>query len=285
MSKHKVTSAYSRTIEWVPVKTIGVEASAQRRFKPARMEAIANDLDPDKLGLPAIAAIGATGRERFVVVDGQHRIAAVRKALGEDQLVQCEVVRGLTIPQAAEMFLGRNTASPVHVLDKFRVAVTAARPDEVAVNDMVEALGLRVRAGAEDGTVSCVGTLLGIYRADPAAADRLDGMVPRVLRMALAAWGRGNGSFQGDVLKGLALVLARYPGLIDENTLVAKLSGVPSGAMGILGRGRTYRQLHRGSVAHGVARAIVALYNLGRRRHALPDWDDRETKVKTKRAA
>lgn len=285
MSKHKVTSAYSRTIEWVPVKAIGVEATAQRRFKPTRMEAIANDLDPDKLGLPALAALSSNGRERFIVVDGQHRIAAVRKALGEDQLVQCEVVRGLTIPQAAEMFLGRNTASPVHVLDKFRVAVTAKRADEVAVNDMVEALGLRIRAGAEDGSVCCVGTLLGIYRSDPAAGDRHDGMVPRVLRMALAAWGRPASSFQGDVLKGLALVLSRYPGLVEEEALVAKLSGVPSGAVGILGRGRTYRQLHRGSVAHGVARAVVALYNTGRRRYVLPDWDDREKPVKAKKAA
>lgn len=284
MSK-KVTSQYSRTIEWVSVRLIGKDDSAQRPFKARRAEEIARNLDPDKLGLPLVAVVGTPPRERYIALDGQHRIAAVRMALGEDQLVNCEVVRGLTIPQAAELFLGRNTAAPPHVLDKFRVAVTAGRPAETAINDMAVALGLRIAGGAGDGTVGCVRTLVDLYRNDPNATDTTDGMVPRVLRMALAAWGRADSSFQGDVLKGLGLTLTRYAGMIDEDTLVSKLSKLPSGAMGLLGRGRTYRQLHRGSVAHGVARAIVAIYNTGRRRYVLPDWDDREKPVKAKKAA
>ena len=284
MSK-KVTSAYSRTIEWVPVQQIGKDDRTQRPFRPSRVEQIAKELDPDKLGLPLLAVLNRSGVERFIVLDGQHRVAAVRKALGDNQLVQCEVVRGLTVAQAAELFLGRNTAAPPHVLDKFRIAVNAGRDLETAVNSIVESLGLRVRPGADDGTVTCVRTLVEMHRTDPNASDATDGLVARVLRIALAAWGRPSASFQGDVLKGLGATLARYGGLIEEDALVTKLSAIPTGAVGLLGRGRTYRQLHGGSVANGIARAVVAIYNVGRRRHALPDWDDREKAPAGKKAA
>lgn len=273
--KHKINSRFSRRIEWMSVRDIGIEASAQRPFDARHAENIAKALDPDKLGYPLVAEVGTPGRTRFIAVDGQHRIAAVRSCYGEDEQIQCEVVRGLTVNQAAELFLGRSYNKSIHTLNRFRIAVTAGRPDETAINDAVERLGLRVQTGTGDGTLSAVNTLLALRKLDAHRDDPHDSVVTRVLRIALAAWGRKATMFQGDVLRGLGLVLLRYGTDIDEARLVSRLAGVASGALGVLSRGRSFRETTGGSVFQGCARAIVALYNVGLRSNGLAEWNDR----------
>lgn len=231
---------------------------------------------PDKLGFPLVAVLEERGRERYVVVDGQHRVAAVRQALGEDQQIQCEVIRGCTIAEAAELFCGRNESRKPRPLDQFLVGVTAKRPENLAIVSVVENLGLRIRNGGADGSISAVSALIGIYRGDHALPEKERGAtLRRTLLVAMNAWGGGYETFNGDVLRGLGAVLARYGLMVDDDSLQKKLASLAGGALGLLGKGRTYRTAMGGSMMQNVARAVVTVYNAGRRSHQLPDWDQK----------
>lgn len=274
--KNRLRSNLRRRIEWLPARAIVVEPTAQRPFSEARADMLARVLDPDKLGMPLVAELGANGHTRFVAVDGQHRIAAVKKAHGDEMMIQCEVIHGSNLKTAADLFIARNSGKAPCAYDKFRVAVTAGHADETAVDEAVRALGLRIITnGAKEGVVTCVTTLMALRRLDPRRDDPHENLVTRTLRVALAAWGRSSSSFQGDVLRGLGMVLHYYAKLIDEERLVNRLAVFPKGGLGVLGRGRTHHDLSGGSVAIGCARAVLQIYNTGLRKQQLPAWDDR----------
>ena len=85
-----------------------------------------------------------------------------------------------------------------------------------------------------------------------------------VLKLIVMAWGKAADNFQGSIILGLALTLHRHAAEVDGAVLLKKLQSHPGGALGLLGRGRAIHQAMSGSVAHGVARAVVLAYNAGR---------------------
>lgn len=271
----KVRTEYKSRIEWLPAKDVDVKEGAQRPFDANHAARIAKEFDPDALGFPFVVAIETrTGAERFYAIDGQHRIAAVRTYLGEDQQIQCEVVRGIDIPRAAQLFLARNARRGVRPIDAFLVGVTAREPKHLAITAILADLGLRVAdGGANDGTVSAVTTLLRLYDMD--ADTRRGELLRRVLTLALAAWGRGSDSFAGDLLHGLALVLVRHGDQLEPEALERKLRSYTGGALGLIGKARSWRETVGGSTAQCVARAVIAAYNGGRTKHRLPQWGEK----------
>lgn len=270
----KVRTTYQSRIEWIPVARTELPPGAQRKYDDAWATKIAADFDPDKLGKPLIAAIpGRGGQERFWIIDGQHRIAAVKKALGEDQSVECEVIRGITIDRVAEIFRGRNTTRPVSALDKFMAGVTAKNEECVAINNAVTGLGLRIAGTGDPGTISAVIALGKIQRLDKSMPR--GALLRRVLSLALECWGRAPESFNGHILTGLALVLDRHRDEIEMDVFDKKLKSCPGGALGLVGRARKLKEALGRDMNNCMARAIVSFYNAGRSKNRLPEWGER----------
>lgn len=268
----KVRTPDQRTREWVAVSQTELPPGAQRSFDTKWASSIAAHFDPGQLGYPLVALIpNRGGRERFWIIDGQHRIAAVKEALGKEQLVECEVLRDITLERAAELFRGRNHTRNVRPVDKFIAGVTAKDPECVAINDTVTSLGLRiVPANTEKGQISAVTALTKVHRLDPE-----NGLLKQTLGMALGAWGRDPDSFNGEVIHGLGLVLHRYNGELETSVLEKRLAACPGGSLGVLGRGREARKVFANTLSTGIAFAIVRLYNTRRRGKALPEWGTR----------
>jgi len=122
--------------------------------------------------------------------------------------------------------------------------------------------------------VSAVSSLTTIYRLD-GSGD----LLRQTLQLAIDAWGGKAENFAGDVLRGLAGVLQRYALTLDVPALRKRLSQLPGGAAGLLGRGRTFRSAMGGPIGVNISRAIVAIYNAGRRSQSLADWDTRAEKA------
>lgn len=266
----RLHSTDERTREWIPIAQMELPPNAQRGFKPAHAAKIAAAFDPGLLGYPVVAKIpGRGGRERYWIIDGQHRIAAVREALGEDQSVECEVIHNITLQRAAQLFRGRNDKLGVRPLDKFIAGVTAGDPECVAINDTVASLGLRIVNGnVAKNQVSAVTALQKIHRLDPK-----NGLLKDTLHLAIEAWGRDAENFNGDVLQGLGMVLHRYNDELEKNILERKLKTCPGGALGLLGKGRMLRQaMSYTTVSNGIACAVVRMYNTGRRKAPLTEW-------------
>lgn len=107
-------------LRWIPLGKMRVSALAQRELNESRVEHIAAAMDLEQIGTPTV-------NERdghFYVIDGQHRVEALRRWLGDDcegQQIQCWSYVGLTEEEEAEKFLKLNDTLTVNAMAKFKV--------------------------------------------------------------------------------------------------------------------------------------------------------------------
>lgn len=266
----RLKTEYTSTIEWVPLDSVEFYPQyCQRKFRPRHAKNIADEFDPDLFGIPLVVEITLPGRSKTstVGIDGQHRIAAAKQALGNGQMIKCEVVRGISLARAAGLFVGRNATLGVRPIDKFLNNVRAGDAEAVAIKKLLLQYGLTVADGTGHGYTACVSTLLAAYRA-PNGPERLSA----ALNVYTQSWGTERGLL-GDVLGGVTLFLARYPEA-DRANLAVRLASVAQGAAGVLGKGRAQREGNGGTINQGIARALLIIYNAGRRTRLLPEWHE-----------
>ncbi|HEX6970257.1 MAG TPA: DUF6551 family protein [Micromonosporaceae bacterium] len=251
-------------LRWVPLSKVRVNPLAQREINEARVDKLASDFDPEQFGTPTVNMRG----EHFYVIDGQHRIEALRRWFGdgqwENQQIQCWTYEGMSESEEAEAFLKLNDTLAVVALAKFRVSVQAGRPEESDVDRIVRAQGLRVTRDKGDGAIGAVGTLMRIYR-------RADGVtLGRTLRIIRDAY--GDPGLEAPVIDGIGLLCQRYNGELEDKRAVERLSGVHGGVNGLLGRAETLRKQTGNARNHCVAAAAVDIINAGRGGKKLPSW-------------
>ena len=251
-------------LRWVPLNKVRVNPSAQREINPARVDKLAADFDPEDFGAPTV-------NERdgyFYVMDGQHRIEAYKRWLGEgsweDQQIQCWTYEGLTMQQEADKFLTLNDTLAQRALPKFRIAVQAGRADETDVDRIVRAQGLVVSRDATQGAIGAVGTLLRVYHR---AGGPTLGRTLRIIRDAY-----GDAGFEATVIDGIGLLCQRYNGDLEDARAVARLSSVYGGVHGLIGKAENLRKQTGNQRSHCVAAAAVDIINAGRGGKKLPSW-------------
>jgi hypothetical protein len=206
----------SQHLEWLLVAELEMAPPQWGRpLRPGDIRAMAHDFDPDKLGAIAVWARKTlpVGRGKFVICDGQHRVAATRLALGQDQRVPCLVYEGLTMETAAELSLGLQERRNLHPLDKHRAALAAHDLRAVDVDKILTVLALHFvyTAKATDrGRISAVGACYQVW-------DRMSSAgLERVLIICSQAWDRTSGGFASPVLKLVMTVLAAHDGQVDD---------------------------------------------------------------------
>lgn len=242
----------SCTLKWVAIGLMRVAPHAQRELNQARVDRLAANFDLEQLGTPTVNHRGGY----YWIIDGQHRIEALRQIGWGDQQIQCWVWEELTEEQEAEKFLTLNDVLAVHAFDRFRVGVNAGRDVPVAVDRVVRAQGLHIAQTQAPGAVSAVGTLVRVYQRSD--ADTL-AVTLRIIRDSfgdpgLCAW----------VIDGIGHLVARYGDELDEAIAVKKLSGIHAGISGLLGRAEQARQKYGYQRAHCVAAAAAEIINTGR---------------------
>lgn len=271
MSKQrKETTALVRTpskVRPVPIGQMRVppELVTQRRFRAAHANYLAANLDLNKLGLPVINHRDGI----YWVCDGQHRVWALKANGFEADVLDCEVYEGLSDPQMAEMFLGRDDRKAITPFDKFHVACTAGRSRENGIRRTVEGVGLKIGRGDEEDTIRSVGALGKVY--DTAGAVVL-GQALRVLKGAFAG---DPASFDGRLIEGVGMVFNRYNGRTNEDTLTARLAVTNGGVRGVLRRAEDLRVRTGSQKSHCVAAAVVEIHNRGMGPSSgkrLPSW-------------
>lgn len=247
----------SSSVQWVRVGDISVSPLAQRELRIHMVERIARDLDPDKLGIPVVNRRAG----RVWVIDGQHRIEALKMIGWEDQKIECQVYEGLDEQTEAERFLGLNNRLSVGALDRFLVSLTAQSQRELRIAHAVESQGLTIGSGK--GRIGAVGALGKVY--DTAGEATL----AEALRMILAAYGESG--MRAEVIEGMGLVAHRYNGELTEKS-VERLAAARGGVSGLISRAEIIRRQVGRTKSHCVAAAIVETINVGRGGKKLRDW-------------
>lgn len=257
---------HSSSVEWIYVADIRIDPAAQRALREPWVKAQVPLFDPDQLGY-IVVSLRKDGF--YYAIDGQHRVELIRAVGWGDQKVACEVFRGLTQAQEAEVFLKRQVVTPVRTFDKFRVRITAGDPVACDINRIVMAAGLTIHSTSNGtGYVSAVRALERVYRSPKSGPATL----VRTLLTIKEAWGLEGANFEGDIIEGIGLVLSRYSSKVEHGALVAKLAKIGGGAPGLLGKARGLRDIRGGTVAYFLANLIVDRYNRGRRAGKVDGW-------------
>lgn len=240
-------------LRWVPIADMHVSPLAQREVRPARAAQIAATLDLEQLGAPTVNERDG----KFYIIDGQHRVEALRIVGWGDQQIQCWTYLGLTEEEEAEKFLKLNDTLTVDAFSKFRVGVQAGRVAECDVDRIVRACGLRVsRDKTTPGSVSAVGALLATYRGPGPKA------LARTLRIIRDAY--GDAGLTSMVINGVGLLCARYEDRLDETEAIKRLGAAHGGVNGLINRAITLNKQLGKAQKHCVAAAAVDIYNAGR---------------------
>jgi hypothetical protein len=239
-----------------------VNPVAQRALNPGWVTALAADFDLEEMGNPTVNHRDGW----FNIIDGQHRMAALKLWLGdgqwEPQTVECWTYEDLTDEQEAEKFLRLQARLKPHAFDEFRVAVSAGREAEAEIAGIVEKLGMivsRTRNG-----ISATGTLKRVYtRGGPE-------VLARTLLIIRDAYGEAG--FDAAIIDGVGLFCQRYDSEVTDARVVQKLSSAAGGAGGLLNRSQQLRLTTGNHKAQCVAAAVVDIVNRGAGGKKIPSW-------------
>lgn len=246
--------------EWVPIADMVVTPAAQRKYVPADAARIAATFDLEALGYPLVNYRDG----RWWIVDGQHRIGALKIMGWEDQKIECEAYRGLTEAQEADLFLRRDDRRAISAPDKFRIAVTAGRADEVEISKI--AAGLDLRIGKGGGSIQCVGTLRRVYlRGGPT-------VLGRALLIIREAY--GDMGFAAAVVDGIGLIVQRYGDQLNTEKAIKALNAKRGGVRALEQRAEVLVRTTGNPKGGCIAAAAVEIIN-GEKGRKLPDWWNR----------
>lgn len=256
---NSITNRIERTghLRWVTVSDLTINERAQRDLRPGWAAQIANDFDPDRFQPPLVSLRD----DEFYVIDGQHRVEALRILGWDDQQVQCWVYENKTEAEEADLFLWHNNRKTVTAFDKFQIGVVAEREVEQDINRIVLANGLKV-SHSEDG-IRAVGALRKVYSYGPK-------VLGRTLRIVRDSYGRDG--LEGHVIEGIGLLCARYNGELNDDAAIGRLSSARGGIGALNSRAYVTRKTFGKPLPQCVAAAAVEIINAGRGGKKLPGW-------------
>lgn len=247
-------------LKWVAVADMRVSPLAQRDLKQYRVDRIAAEFDPEEVGNPTVNFRDG----HWYVIDGQHRIEAMRQMGWGDQQIQCWTYDGLTEEQEAEKFLRLNDTLTVETFDRFKIAVRAGRSKQTEINRIVLAQNLCVSNQKVPGAIGSTRTLERVWERTDAPT------LARTLRIVRDAY--GDPGLEAAVIDGIGYVCGRYNGDLDETIAVAKLSSAHGGVGGLLNKAAVIRNQTGQTKGQCVAAAAVEIINSGKGGKKLPNW-------------
>lgn len=247
-------------LQWVPIAEMRVSPLAQREYRPAKAERMAAAFDLEAIGYPVVSVRDG----HFYIVDGQHRIGALKLIGYGDQNVECEVYAGLDEAGEARLFRRRNDRTAIRPFDLFKVRITGQDPAACAIDKIVRKEGLRVGQSQEDGTIAAVTALEKVY-------DKGPDVLCRSLRIIRDSF--GGRALKGEVIEGVGLVCHKYNGDLDDQSAIDRLGRLNGGVNGLLHNASLLHKQTGRPRADCVAGAVVEVVNRGRGgKNRLPSW-------------
>lgn len=254
-------------LEWVLVSSLSVDARYQRDVSPSHVKNIVKHFDPDTFGVLVVSERS----DGMYIVDGQHRVAALRAMGWQDQRVPCLVYRGLSIEEEAKVFYKpqteRRSMTPAA---RFKARLVAGEPSAVAIAKCVESYGFNVNL-ANGGNVhprdiDAVASLERIARQY--GFDHL----PVTMSVIRDIYGTDHVKITSALMLGIATFVHRYQGLYDKRRLFEVLHKLTP--QRLEANGKDIAKLLGAHSDTAVGRAILRQYNKGLQTRRLPEWDE-----------
>jgi len=247
-----------------------VDERLQRPLREAWVKGHVDRFDPNAVGTITVSSRKGGG---YVIIDGQHRHALILAMGWGDQLVPCVVLRGLSFQQEAQLFVDLNgERTQPQSIDIFIQRVNAKDPAAVEIVGIAAELGLTIGRGNHSGNIQATSSLDRVFSGDRRTGP---GRNPKVLRDVLwtvvKAWGADAGNFNGAIMQGLGCVYLRDGAIIERGDMAIALANHGTAAR-LVGKARTARDGHGGTLARAIAGAATDIYNRKRRINKLTSW-------------
>lgn len=229
----------------------------QRPIRERKLKKLMENWDPRLMDPPVVSYRDG----QFYLVDGQHRIIALRRMHNGDITVPCKLYYGLTYQQEAEL---------CYKLDQSREHLSAAQSTNALVEsgtdpEVMEIYGLLASNGftwALDKTtpgnyeVIAVRAVISAYHLLGSAA------FDRMLYMMAMAWKGAPCSLKANFISGMALFVKTYETELENQAAITRLSAIDPEE--VLRRGKTDFSTNRSALRYG--RVLLKLYNRQRGR-------------------
>ena len=194
---------------------------------------------------------------RYNLVDGQHRVCAMRKKNGgKDVTALCRVYHGLTYEQEAELY---------YMLDQTRGKLRLGHATKALVESGADAEIIDVKQRVEDAgfvwaldrptgepfEISTTRAVINAYRLLGGAA------FSRMLGLIAGAWHGTPNSLKASIFSGMALFVKTYETELVDQIFIKRLSAVDPDE--IIRRGKVDFSTNKAALRF--ARVILSKYN------------------------
>lgn len=252
------------TTEEIEISTEDVEIKDyQRKFSPSWARWIAKNFDVQKFDKPLVAPL-ASGK--YAVIDGQHRIAALRiRFSGHPVTFVADVdPDATTMAQQAKRFSGRNHyVRKTSTGDHLRALIVEGDTDAMAFQDILDEAGYTIKWGGGKTRPGMIppAVFKGVRTKCPTTwrRDLVD-----ALDVCNRAYGTTDFPLDSDFVVGLVLFLRTYRDdpMFDRDRFVGKISEHLPRAL--YTKAQTLKALgEAGSNVYGVRKVLVSTYNHG----------------------
>lgn len=260
--------------EYIKVKDLSIDRVVQRGFlDPKKVERIVNNFNPAALG---IITVSRRGKMVNIVLDGAHRVEAVRRLTGGDGEVLCHVFTNLTREVEAQMFLDLNAGNQPHLIDRFKVRIVAGDAVAKAMDEVLNAYGWKVDNRNGSGFFQPVGAAEKIYKLgkvkDKDGVEKYADLFQDAVMVLSHAWKGQQASMMAPLLEAVAALLLEYRSDLDTGRLERALANYSGGPHGLLEDGRQLARSLRGRPSMGIAARLVDEYNMGLKSRRLRVW-------------
>lgn len=201
-------------IRYDVVKTESIKsAEYQKPVETARVSRIVARFNPAKLG-----SVLLSDRKdgTYAVVDGQHRLAAVRQMHIDE--IHAVILDGLTVEEEADLFRTQSeNVVPPKAIDQFRAGIIAKDPHYLTIKAILDKYGYAVSDDSRPYHVRAVGTLTGIVcQHDFAVLDK-------TFEYIAAAWPADVSAIQRPMLVLIAEFASRYGSKVSAAQFAARM--------------------------------------------------------------
>lgn len=242
---------YSRFVpnvhfEQIPIKNLVSNQEYQRNLSQRHIQKTIRNFD-----VYQINPVKVSRRDGLnYVVNGQHTIEIVAAVSGSrDTPVWCMVYDDMEYIHEADIFANQQKyVRPLTTYEIFKANIEAGNDIQLFIKDLVDSFQLRIAANGGDCVICAVGALEDIYEKYGFHVLR------RTLKLCVASWQGERLSLSGNILKGIAKIIAAYNEEILDDYFIEKFSRIS--VKDII---RSAKE--RGGGMSGYAEAIFTIYN------------------------
>lgn len=256
---------FAPRMRMLKVSDLKIDPAYQRDecLKLSLVNNIVKRFNPHLLGVLIVSQRG----NEFYVVDGQHRLEALKR-LGIET-VWCSVESGMTRKTEADEFIEYNSArNNLTQASMFKAQITSGDEEAIKINDIISRYYFKIDGRSKYRTKNGSNTINAIKVIKNQFHKMDEEQFERLFALLRITWNGDSVSLDGRVISGLGMMIRKCGAYFTNKEFAEKMH--TKDAAEILRVGRALKGNSSDS-SKAYALAILQLYNTGKTTRRIPE--------------